>query len=885
MLHRHRNSYALNEKGEVAALNLCENPELRSLDLSAELAGTLQYLNVSGSENLSKVTCPANGMQVLKKADFSECALENIELPGNYAALVWLDLRKNKMSRVGMPGNYPVLEYLDLSDNQLSGAFAVPSSLDNLKYLYLNENQLEQIDFGPAMRRIETLQLRNNKLTVLPSGLPSLDMLNVEKNQLTDMEPVLSQLERGMTLLGKENPWERPPAETVEKGRGAILDYFAEIRRGGEEKSLEAKLILIGEAQAGKTSLRTRLLHPEQALPTKADRTKGLDIEIEKYSFPLVGGDVMRLNVFDFGGQDHYKPLHQFFYSRRALYVLVTKNGDESNDFDFWFDTAQLFGDGSPVLVVNNLFGDVRSQFNRGKYSRFDAILKDPVDTNLLSLAGWPEAKKRMEQLAETLPHVQQFVPKTWANVRRELQTRHTENVLPLSEFLKICAKPENGAMDKNRALRCSQYLHDIGICLHYQDDENLMRQVIVKNEWATDAVYRVLDDPDIAARQGQFDWADLRRIWAADEYENLRPELFALMKKFRLCYALPTGHAFVAPTLLPVRPPEGYIWQTENNLHMFVGYEFMPPGLMSQLIVQLHAYIAEGKHLVWRDGVVLEWPNTRAEVTLAKRTGRQTIRIRAKGPERRELLTYITRQLDALHQIFGTGLKVYKEIPCNCEHCRTLEEPHFFDLAKVEKRRNDGRAVIECDISYIEVPIESLLNGVFAPERTAGPGLEPPTPRTGPVKLFISYSHVDEPYKDVFKKALAPYWRQDKLEIWDDRQLLAGSRFEEEIFTRLNDADIVCLLVSPDFIASDYCFTKEMEAALLRFDAGRNRVAPIIIRPTTGWNDFKIGQLTAGNTDAKAVSEAANRDTAWADVAAHIFKLVDNILKNRSND
>lgn len=878
MLYRHQNNYVLDGEDRVVALNLCRNPKLTRLELPQALADSLQFLHAGESAALCEVIFPESGLPRLQKADFNECALETFQLPVQCPALKWLDLRKNKLTGLPFSGDCPMLEYLDLSENKLGGELRLSGSFDTLLYLYLNENQLEKLDLGPGLRQLETLQLRGNQLASLPVDLPRVDTLNIAKNQLTDLEPVLPLLENGLALLGDENPWERPPAETVKEGREAILNYFAELRRAGEEKSLEAKLILIGEAQAGKTSLRSRLLRPGDPLPSKADRTKGLDIEIEKYSFPIVDGETMRLNLFDFGGQDHYKPLHQFFYSRRALYVLVTKNGDESNDFDFWFDTAQLFGDGSPVLVVNNLFGDVPSQFNRGKFSRFEAILKDPVDTNLLTTSGWPEAKKRIEQLAEALPHVQQFIPKTWANVRRALQALRADNVLSLSEFLRICAKPENGAMNKERALRCSQYLHDIGICLHYQDDETLRKQVIVKNEWATDAVYRVIDDPAIAKEQGLFNWGDLRRIWAGNDYEDLRPELLALMKRFRLCYELPGASGFIAPTLLPTKPPAGYAWHPDRDLQIFVEYDFMPSGLMSQLIVLLHAYIAEGKHLVWRDGVVLHWPNARAEATLAKRGGKQTIGIRANGAERRELLTFIDRQLETLHLSFGRGLKVERKIPCNCSKCLNSETPLFFDLSRVEKRRKDGRPDIECDESYEQVPIEALLGSVFSQEKTAPLPMEPAARKPGPARLFVSYAHEDEPFKEAFKTALSVLTKTGKLKIWDDRQLLAGAVFEAEIFEKLHEADIICLLISPDFIQSDFCFSNEMEAALKRLEAGNGRVVPVHIRPVEGWDTLPVGALNAANKDGQPVSLASDKDSAWAAVVGKIRQLVETI-------
>ncbi|MEO6039259.1 MAG: COR domain-containing protein, partial [Saprospiraceae bacterium] len=585
---------------------------------------------------------------------------------------------------------------------------------------------------------------------------------------------------------------------------------------------------------------------------------------------------------FDFAGQDHYKPLHQFFYSNRSLYVLVTRNGDESNDFDFWLDTAQLFGGGSPVLVVNNLFGDVPSQFNRSKFERFDDIIKESLSVNLETMNGWANVQKSIEHWAEWLPHVQEFIPKSWANVRRALLSRRVENILSVEEYFKICALPENGGMDEERALHCSEYLHDIGICLHYQKNDLLNRLVIVKNEWATEAVYRVIDDEQIGntVNCGRFNWDDLRRIWTGD-YAKHRPELLEMMKIFRLCYPLPDGQAFIAPQRLPITPPEGYVWKPDNDLQLYVEYEFMPPGLLSRLIVQCHPIIAQERSLVWRDGAVLHWHKAEAEITLFKREGRQTISIRAQGEERRELLTFVDRQLDILHGD-TKGIRLEKKIPCICSKCAGRPKPWFFNLSILENRKANHRPTIECEVSFEPVSIEQLLGNIFAQvvseTLTKSQAL---TTMSAPVKIFISYSHQDEDLKKEFQTRLAKMKRDGKITYWQDRELLPGAAFSKEIAEKLAEAQIVCLLISPDFMASEYCFSIEMEQALRKYEAGNGRIVPIILRPTDDWTGCELGQFNAVPTDGKPIT-SQDKDTAWADVTGKIRRLVESILEKR---
>ncbi len=609
------------------------------------------------------------------------------------------------------------------------------SALSQLQMLDCSITQVSDLSPLAGLSQLQMLDCSRTQVSDLYplAALSQLRMLDCSDTQVSDLSPLLPLIKKGVPvkwakyeiggILVEDCSLTNPPREIVEQGNEAILNYFAEKERSGTEKSLEAKVVLIGEGQAGKTSLLTRLLRPGTALPNKKDRTKGLDIEIEKYVYEIPGGEQMRLNVFDFGGQDHYKPLHHFFYSKNTLYVMVSLNGDAAtNDFDYWLDTAQLFGQNSPLLLVHNLFGDVRSKFSRAKYERFGEIIKDSLDVNLGDFADrrWDEVKSGIEYYASRLPHVHEEIPKSWANVRRALLARREEQVIDMEDYLALCALPENGGMDEARALRCSAYLHDIGIILHYQQDSDLREYVIVKNEWATDAAYRVIDDAEIAERQGLFyQKTDLPRIWCQPEYRKMRLQLLQLMKHFRLCYPLKADGEFIAPQLLPPNPPEGYCWQPEQDLTMYFEYDFMPLGLMSQLIVECHLLIAEERRLVWRDGAVLELTggDARAEVLLQKRNGKQTIGIRAQGRKRRDLMTIVNGKMDELHKPFGAGLKVEKKIPCVCTRCEKVEDKWYFNLSELETRLSVQRKTIECGYppNFEMVSIHALLGNVFS--------------------------------------------------------------------------------------------------------------------------------------------------------------------------
>lgn len=149
--------------------------------------------------------------------------------------------------------------------------------------------------------------------------------------------------------------------------------------------------------------------------------------------------------------------------------------------------------------------------------------------------------------------------------------------------------------------------------------------------------------------------------------------------------------------------------------------------------------------------------------------------------------------------------------------------------------------------------------------------------PPSGPLTLFISYAHRDDALKKELLVHLSPLKRQGLIAHWDDRDIDAGSDWKQEIDVHLNTAHIVLLLVSPDFIASDYCYEIEMERALERHDAGECRVIPIFLR-ACDWKRMPFGRLQGLPDDAIPVVSAQwqSRDDAWLRVAQGIRRVVE---------
>jgi hypothetical protein len=147
------------------------------------------------------------------------------------------------------------------------------------------------------------------------------------------------------------------------------------------------------------------------------------------------------------------------------------------------------------------------------------------------------------------------------------------------------------------------------------------------------------------------------------------------------------------------------------------------------------------------------------------------------------------------------------------------------------------------------------------------------------PVRIFYCYARNDKILRDELGKHLAVLQRHEKISAWCDEQIEPGKEWEDEIKKRLIEADIILLLISPDFLASDYCY-KEMLVAIKRHNGGLTRVIPIFVRPVANWESTPFAKLQALPKDAMPITSWINQDEAWRDVAERITGIVDDTAK-----
>jgi internalin A len=428
-----------------------------------------------------------------------------------------------------------------------------------------------------------------------------------------------------------------------------------------------------------------------------------------------------------------------------------------------------------------------------------------------------------------------------------------------------------------------ARFLHDLGIALNYSDDPRLRDTHVLNPRWVTEGVYTLLraGQKNKNKRGGVLDKEDLGAMLKAKDYPASRHDfLLQLMEKFQLCFELKQDPGrYLVPELLGENQPEQIrpLLQAPG-LGFRYQYDVLPEGLLPRFIVQTHHHSEAHPDLRWRTGVVLERDGCRAVVRADARERRVDIHIIGPERQRHYLLAVIREKFDEQHRDLK-GLTVDERVPVPGEPGVSISYRHLLELEE------DGEEEYRPEGMRKDVVVADLLNGVESPQSRAQrrereqyrSGQEPmPT-----IEVFYSYSHKDEELRDELEKHLSLLKRQGVIRGWHDRRITAGKEWTGQIDEHLNSAGVILLLVSADFLASDYCYDVEVKRAMERHEAGEAVVIPLILR-SVDWQSAPFGKLQAFPKDARPVTSWTNQDEAFTDIAIGIRKAVEQLTSPR---
>lgn len=600
--------------------------------------------------------------------------------------------------------NLTKLEALNLGDNELHFLPAGIGQLINLRVLEIDKNQLHSLpEEITKLSKLKHLWLAHNNLTSLPANLVQLTNLKI--------------------LYLRNNPWRTPPPEIAGATLDDVIYYMRSLQKGAVTR-YEAKLLILGEGGSGKSSLLRTLL--EQPFDAHLPSTHGINIQPYRLPYPPQPATEMILNVWDFGGQHIYHTTHQFFMTKRSLYLLVwNARGDtDQGRLDHWLRNIQVLAPDVPVLLIATHIDERPVDFNFARFKAAYPQLVGSIGVSNKTGVGIDELRQLIATEAAKLDLMEQQWPQTWVQVETALQQDERYHINS-HDYAAICT--QNGVTRPGEQATLGGYLHDLGKILYFQDDDALSDFVVLKPNWLTQTMARVLDDAVTRDQNlGVLEHQDFRRLWPENEtdmhYERrLYPLFHRLLERFLLCYRLeeqtPGQAESLVPLLLPhTLPAHLPAWATmltnQPEIRMLFKLDFVPPGIMSWFIVLSHHY---SQNLQWREGVRLQYEGHQADVVLNASTRELWLQVRGPAPSNFfSLLNHMIN--DRIIRRYFEGLQYKRQIPCICAECKVKPdaERHFFDYDRLAAQKQRGKRLsVVCELSDEEVSVLELLEGI----------------------------------------------------------------------------------------------------------------------------------------------------------------------------
>ncbi len=699
----------LNELTTLQVLDLGKN-QLPSIE-SLESLGHIQVLRLNANK-LTMWPAPLRYLTALVDLDLSQNELTSIPAEiGHLKHLVTLRLSTNKLSNLPKEiDQLRNLKELFLRQNAISAFPPALASMKHLRLLDLNGNQLTML---PAeileLVNLQKLDLSQNQLSVLPpemSNLKKLRLLDCAANQLVSVPKTIFAL--NLELFSKEyfydwdrkgfclhnNPLESPPIEIVHKGARAVREYFQQMDVEKRSNN-EIKVLLVGDGGAGKTSLVRQLVG--ELFQVNESATHGISIR----NWTVKSGDrEVLVHFWDFGGQEIMHATHQFFLSKRSLYILVI-DGRKDQKVEYWLKHIESFGGQSPILVVLNKMDetpsfDVNRRFLLNKYP----TIKGFFPVSCANGKGIKEFWLSLSKEIATVEILGTMWPQSWFTVKTRLEELKA-NYLSYRKFDKICLR--EGIRDRFSQDTLVDFLHDLGVVLHFHDYD-LENVHVIEPKWVTHAVYKIINSAELAKSRGMLPLKQLSSLLtnkAEDSYKysaDTHRYIIALMKKFELCYEIANEELFV-PDLLEVQEPD-FGFDYKSSLKFVIEYDFLPRSIMPRFIVKMHSDIYQD--LRWRTGVVLSNKAFEAIALVRADNEARKIFIYVTGAQRKDYLTVILYVFRGINNDFKK-LTFFENIPMPDNPDVTVSYKHLLKLAvKGDKTYMPDGAEHEYDVAEL---------------------------------------------------------------------------------------------------------------------------------------------------------------------------------------
>ena len=567
----------------------------------------------------------------------------------NFSKLQILQISQNWFYSIPVEiKNFSDLKRLYLGGNNLRKIPKEIGDLQNLIKLSLSGNDLDSLpDSLILLKKMEDLSLRNNKFTSFPSvlcKLPSLRRLDLRKNFISHIPVEITGLKKLQNFEIDIEDIKNIPLEILSNGIKAIQTYLFSASIEDVYPIGELKVLVVGNAGVGKTSLIHRLIfekwHP------KFDVTEGVDIS--ELCFKIKGQEY-RVNFWDFGGQEIMHSTHRFFLTERSLYILVLDGRKEENP-DYWLHHIKSFGGDSPIFILLNKsdlnpYYDLDRHQIRDKYSNVKLIKR----VSCLTSDGLKKIRSSLEGELVKINHIQTVWPKKWFKVRQQLE-QINKSFICWSDYNRICRNED--IVDRADREVLLKFLNDLGVIV-YLKRKPLLNTYVLDPNWITTAVYKIINSKELAFNHGRMNISDLCTMYVDDIDFKYTPEeisyIIEFLIQFELCFEVNDEVFF--PELFVRKKPD-FHFPLNDLLKMQIEYEFLPKSVFPKLLVRLYKDIADFD-CIWKFGAHLKSISLNTEALIKIDPYLKCLIIVISGDNKREYLNFIRKVIQDINSDF----------------------------------------------------------------------------------------------------------------------------------------------------------------------------------------------------------------------------------------
>lgn len=758
----------------------------------------------------------------------------------------------------------PEIENIDFSGNQIHYLPEWIGKLKKLKGLNLAGNKIRNLPLSIVdLKELRVIWLLDNNLEGLIEGMQNLEISEIK-------------------LEG--NPELGLPKSLLKRPAQEILRYYFELR-GENQPLLEMKLLLVGRGKAGKTTMVKGL---SGEIPDENEQETH-SISIREFTLNCPNGNV-RTRAWDFGGQEILHSTHQFFLTERSLYLLVLepRTGLAQRDAEYWLKLIESQGGGSPVVIAMNWSLQQKWQIDEVKLRRKYPFIIEFISTDALSGFGLQELKEVIiKTVQEKMPDIWLPFPKHWRAIKDAVAGMKS-NFLSYRQFTNLCKK--YGEIRPAAQSDLAGILHALGLALYFGRDPRLHDTRVLNPSWVTGGVYAVIRSKTVESKHGQLSIQEMPTVLKEAESQKViqmshypsRTHRFILelMKAFQLCYASQEEKGrpvrYLVPELLPEFEPEMTDPWSKSPVRLRYRYNVLPPGLLSRFIVQTHALSEGAPH--WRHGVILKHADSQA--LILEESDRSELQVFILGESidtRGVLVAIVRRELEILNN--SMKIQPIEELELTGEGdqwisvkaLKEIENPQF----KIQ------RLPIQPDgVAEINIPLE--LNKLIPIEARAIDRKDSIVP--APVRLFVCYSHSDERQLKRLDSILDVLEQQHGLSSWNDKRLIAGDEWDEEIRNRLEQMDIFLFIASQTSLVSSYIKDPEILRAKQRHSNGQIEFVIVKLEPCACDDDPFLGKLQRLAPKFKSIAETPLKSIGWEQVRIDLLPVIQRVRSKKSN-